>query len=190
MPEATNTCSPLVDTRTTLMPSMWGLEVEGVLVGGTTTGATNQAQGADGLGGCVPIVAQVNDVNLTAPLLPNFKDSATVAFHKDATNQVSASITPLAVQVEDSATGVNQTILDFNSTTPAAPSGTTNCIWQNDFSTGRKSCYIPNSTAAPAIQMQNTAAPAGNGIFVPFTVAHIAALTPARSLLKPLTPRA
>ena len=124
--------------------------------GCTTTGATNQAQGADGLGGCAPIVTQVNDVNLTTPLLPNFKNSSTVTFSKDSTNKISAAITPLAVQVEDSATGVNQTILDFNSTTPAAPAGEVNCVWQNDLATGRKSCYIPNSTAAPAIQMQNT----------------------------------
>lgn len=49
------------------------------------------------------------------------------------------------IQVNDSATGVSQAIVDFNSTLPAAPSGNINVTWQNDTAKGRKSAYIPAS---------------------------------------------
>ena len=123
--------------------------------GCTTSGLVGQAQGANGVGGCTPIVTKVNGVALTDATLPNFVDTAGmggISFQKDSTHQITASTTPLAVQVEDSATGVSQTTIDFNSTTPAAPAGSSNCIWQNDTATGRKSCYVPNSNAlAPLV---------------------------------------
>ena len=96
-------------------------------VGGcTTSGLVGQAQGANGVGGCTPIVTKVNGVALTDAALPNFVDTAGmggISFQKDSTHQITASTIPLAVQVEDSATGVSQTTIDFNSTTPAAPAG-------------------------------------------------------------------
>lgn len=64
---------------------------------------------------------------------------------------VLSSVPPLTVQVEDTATGVSQSVIDFNSTLPAAPAGFTNVTWQNDFGTGRKSAYVP-STVSPGIQ--------------------------------------
>jgi hypothetical protein len=53
--------------------------------------------------------------------------------------------TATTFQVEDTAVGVNQGVVDFNSTLPVAPAGFTNVIWQNDFATGRKSAYVPNA---------------------------------------------
>lgn len=75
--------------------------------------------------------------------------------------------TPLTVQVNDSASGVSQTVVDFNTTLPAAPAGFLNVTWQNDPSTGRKSAYVPSPTNS--LQMQVNPPDTNQGVFVPFT---------------------
>lgn len=51
-------------------------------------------------------------------------------------------------------------IFDLNSAFPAAPTGSVNCTWQTDTSTGRVSCFVPVNTVN--LQMQPVAPTTGN----------------------------
>ena len=65
---------------------------------------------------------------------------------------------------------------------------TTDCIKVNGgngpVSSGTANISESGCTAAPAIQMQNTAAPAGNGIFVPFTAGNATLIDPCNLVTK------
>ena len=74
--------------------------------------------------------------------------------------------TTLTVEHNDSTTGINQGVLDFNDTNPSPPAGSLNVTFQTD-STGRLSGFVP-ATYPPQIQM-NVPGVDSSHVFIPFT---------------------
>lgn len=59
-------------------------------------------------------------------------------------------------------------VYDYDESSPAADAGFLNATGRFDTVTGKWNVEVPN-TLAPALLMANTAAPSGQGIFIPFT---------------------
>jgi len=74
-----------------------------------------------------------------------------------------ASGSPLLLEHNDSSIGVNQTTLDFNDTTPAAPAGFSQVTFQTDTS-GRLSGYVPSNPVG--IDMQPLNLPIGQYVLL------------------------
>ena len=92
---------------------------------------------------------EVNGTPIAPSSPANFVDNSTVTW--DFTSgAIHANVvpvpppTPLSIQHNDSTTGVSQTVLDFNDTTPAPPSGNESVTFQTDVGTGRLSGYVPS----------------------------------------------
>jgi hypothetical protein len=101
------------------------------------------------ISGGAQTVILVNGV-ATNPVSPvAFIDSPTITWNLSG---ATVSATGLTVEHNDSSAGINERILNFDDTTPAAPSGYANVTFQHDQPTGRWSGYVP--TASALFQMQ------------------------------------